>query len=202
MKKESRKGVRYGLVIAIVFSVLFVVALNPQIIVQNDEEGYATVKFDFPVSLAAEADPGAGNGGILSVYFINYTAAQTPPTTNDSSDLETWAANVGYVSYNNTSPFQQQLKHTTTFAVVVRVRGNAEQCKRGTDFYDTDLNVTWRCDDFTVADGTSMTGYVSYNNSGDEYLYMNFVDDNGGAGYSLNKDQSVTIQNIKFDAYS
>jgi len=202
MNKESRKGVRYGLVIAIVFSVLFVVALNPQITIQKDQEGYATIKFNFPVVLGAEADPGLGKSGILSVYFINYTAAQSPPTTNDSADLEAWAANVGYVGYNNTTPFQQKLKHSTTFAILVRVRGNATNCKRGANWQDTDLNVTWRCDDFTVADGTSMTGYVSYNNSGDEYLYMNYWDTNSGAGYSLNKDQSVTIDNIKFDAFS
>jgi len=202
MKKESKKGVRYGLIFATVFSFLFIIALNPQITIEKNDEGFGTVMFDFPVSLAAEADPGAGNGGILSVYFINYTAAQTPPYTNDSNDLEAWAANVGYEGYNNTSPFQQKLKHSTTFAVLVRVRGNADQCKRGAAWQDTDLNVTWRCDDFTVSDGTSMTGYVSYNNSGDEYLYMNYWDTNSGAGYTLNKDQSVTIDNIKFDAYS
>ena len=156
--------------------------------------------------LGAEADPGSGSSGILSVYFVNYTGGLDPPSTNDSNDLETWAANVGATpseGYNNTDDFRQQLQHSTTFYIIVRIRANATHAKR-TVWQDTDVRVRWTASDFSIGADTVMSSVVTANNSNYAYIWMNFYDTNSGSGFSLTKGQvaeDAQIDSIKLEAY-
>ncbi|MBE3095396.1 MAG: hypothetical protein IMZ52_10230 [Actinobacteria bacterium] len=155
------------------------------------------------IPLASEANPGAGIGGILEVYFINYTAGITP-TSNTTATLESYSATRGWQGWNNTDNFRQRM-NTSTFYVVVRVRGNASMCKR-TVWQDTDLRVRWTCADLSIGADTVMERVITKNTSTDTFIWINFYDDNSNAGFALTKantwpDNPITISSIKLEAY-
>jgi hypothetical protein len=156
------------------------------------------VLFEGNLASAAEADPGAGAGGILEIYLINHTDAVT--TQNTTATIEGWcdAAGLGYASADD---FNTELAHSVAFDVCVRVRGNATQCKRGAIWHGGDLKVEWTCSGLSVGADTAMVGAITYNNTGASYLWMNFEDDNSNAGFTLPKDASYDITSIKFSAY-
>jgi len=197
---KKKAGIRSGIVIALVIGIMFSYATVPHPQITQDNRGWHVI-WEGNLVQAAEADPGSSVGGILEIFFINHSA--TPDTTytvNDSSVFETWctAGGLGYVSADD---FNLELSHSTLFDVVVRVRGNATQCWRDTQWQDTDLRIRWTCADLSVGADTVMTGVVSQNDSGDPYIWMNFYDDNSGSGFSLTKDSSADITSIKFEAY-
>lgn len=198
MKKTINKkkaGIRTGLVIALVLGMLFTVQ---NISIQQDKDTKSWhIVWEGNMAQAAEANPGAGAGGILEIFFYPHDA--DPATTyaeNTSATLE--AASLGWA---NADDFNTELPHSTLFDVVVRVRGNQTQCWRINKYYDTDLRVRWTSADLSVGADTVMTGVISYNNTGVSYLWMNFYDNNGAAGYNLPKDTSYDITSIKFEAY-
>jgi len=149
---------------------------------------------------AAEADPGAGNSGILEVFI--YPHDGDPGTTyaeNNSATLE--AASYGWA---NADDSEIDIPHSTEFDIVIRVRGNATHCKRDTDWHHTDLKVEISSDanlNPQISGLTEMTGVVSRNDSGDPYLWMNFYINNAGSGYTIAKSATAEIDNIKFSAY-
>ena len=155
------------------------------------------------IPLATEGNPGAGAGGILEVFFINYTAG-TIPDRNSSATLESWSDSIGWNGWNNSDNFRQKC-NISKFYIVVRVRGNATQCNRTTFWQDTDLRVRWTCADLSIGADTVMERVVTQNGTG-SYLWVNFYDDNGNAGFNLDKsntwpDNPVNITSIKFEAY-
>lgn len=146
---------------------------------------------------ATEANPGAGAGGILEIFFYPHVAnPNTVYAENNSAILE--ANSLGWA---NADDFNVQLPHSTPFDIVVRVRGNATQCKRGNIWWDSDLRVRITSSDLGIATDTVMTGIVTRNNSADPFLWMNFYINNTGLGYTLSKDQIAQITSIKFEAY-
>jgi len=154
------------------------------------------------IAVAGEGDPGGGAGGIIEIFFVNYTAfSGMRPTSNSSAVMEGWSATRGYAGWNNTDDFRQELKHTLKWYIIVRVRGNETQCKRGANFFDADLRVRWTSADLGIGADTVMERVVTGNNSAWPYLYVNFYDDNAGAGFSIAKDATAQITSIKFEAY-
>lgn len=197
---KKKAGFRVGLIVALVVGMMFSYMTLPQPTIVHDERGWHVV-WEGSFAQAAEADPGAAAGGILEIFFINHSASpDTTYTVNTSATLETWctAAGLGYASADD---FNFELAHSVDFDVVIRVRGNQTQCYRTDHWHPQDLRVRWTSSDLSVSADTVMTGVVSYNNSAQPYLWMNFYDDNSGSGFSLSKDQSVDITSIKFEAY-
>ena len=191
--------VRLGIVIGVMFCLIWMGA-GPYPHLVNDGPSWHIV-WEGSFGQAAEADLGSGVGGILEIFFANHSAAPaTCYDENDSSVIEGWCDTAG-LGYANADDFNVELAHSTTFDVVIRVRGNKTQCWRSDKFYDTDLRVRWTSADLSVGGDTEMTGVVSQNDSGIDFLYMNFYDDNSGSGYSLSKDASADITSIKFEAY-
>jgi hypothetical protein len=196
---KKKAGFRAGLVITLVIGMLFTIQ-NVSIQQDKDTRSWHIV-WEGNMAQAAEANPGAGAGGILEIYF--YPHAADPATTyteNTTATIEAacTAAGLGYASADN---FNTELAHSVAFDVVVRVRGNKTQCWRLTKFFDSDLKVEWTSADLSIGADTAMTGVISYNNTGQDYLWMNFYDNNGHAGFTLAKDGTAQITSIKLSAY-
>jgi len=199
-KKNIKKaGVFLGVLTGVIAVVVIMANVSDTIEKGNltkVEKKYHLIQEITPV--AAEADPGAGNSGILEIYI--YPHSGDPGTTyaeNTTGTLE--AAALGYCNADDSEV--ENIPYSTTFDVVVRVRGNDTHCKRDGTWFDTDLRVRWTCAGLSVGADTEMTGVISANDSGYDFLYMNFYDTNSGSGYTISKDQTVEITSIKFEAY-
>jgi len=186
-------GLVYSICIGLVVGILFFSGLSTTM-------EYVAPKSWHIIALASEANPGAGKGGILEVYFINFSAPGKVPNVNLTTTMEGWAATVGYSGWNNTATYTQKLRQGVKFYIVCRVRGNATMCKR-TVWQDTDLRCRFSCAGLGYASLTNMSRYVSGNNSGWSMLYVNFYINNSNAGFSLTKGQTITNVVTELDAY-
>lgn len=192
---KKKAGFRAGFIIALVIGMTFAYLTLPT--PKLDTKSWHIV-WEGNMAQADEANPGAGAGGILEIFFINHTDAVT--TQNTSATIEGWcdAAGLGYVSADD---FNTELAHSVAFDVCVRVRGNETMCDRGGNWFPADLKVEWTSADLGIGADTAMVGVVSYNNTAANYLWMNFEDDNADAGFTLPKDASYDITSIKLSAY-
>jgi len=139
--------------------------------------------------------------GILAIYIINHTASPDEAyNENVSYTLQDWC-NASDLGYCNADDSDVELAYDTSFDIVVRVRGEADHCKRDTTWWDSDLKVEITSADLSISADTGATGVVSHNVSGSTFLYMNFYEDNSGSGFTLSKDETNEITSIKFSAY-
>ena len=205
-KYGTIKGIRIGMVLFLV-TVIFVLGMFPHPVIEQIDDGRSWhVIWEGSLSdlvQAAEADPGAGASGILSVYFTNNTA--TPDTAyneNDSATLEAWCAAAG-LGYANADDANVEIDHSTDLDIVVRVRGNKTHCWNGTAFIDAYLRVRVSSADLNLAADTVSTGVPSYNDSGMTYLWVNFYidEDQGAANLNIARDETAEITSIKYEAY-
>jgi len=209
LKIKAGTPVRIGLVIGIVLAMLALSFSIPTPRLVQDQIGHEKSWHiiwagSFADLVKAEATPGAGVAGILEVFFANHTA--TPNQTysvNASSTIETWctAAHLGYASADD---FYTELAHTTSFDVVVRVRGNTTICGDGSVY-----RAEWLRVNITAAAPLSMTDQWTFrvntsNTSTEPFIWCNFYINGtyiSGSDFQLAKDQSCAITEIRFDAY-
>lgn len=209
--KKSKAGipVRLGLISGIIIAMIIVSFSVPTPRIEQTDDGkswHVLWKGNFADLARAEGSPGAGVAGILEVFFPNATV--TPNNTyaiNTSSVIETWctAAHLGYTSADD---FYTELAHSTSFDLVVRVRGNMTVCGDGTNF-----RAEWLRVNITAAAPLTLTdhwtfGVITNNSSttGQPYIWMNFwINGTYGTGtaFQLTKDQSCVISEIRFEAY-
>ena len=201
-KGYKKAGVSLGTVagVAIVATLLILTGPTPRIV---NEDGVWQVVWEGNLASAAENDPGAGASGFLQIFFINHTAAPaTAYDENTSATLETWCtANMpGKTPYASADEFNVEIDHSTTFDILVRVRFNQTHAHNGTAFVDSDTRVNITCSgDLSIADATG-TNVVSHNTSGGTFIWINVYWNNGGAGYSINKDETFDVDEISIEA--
>lgn len=177
--------------------------LKPQ---EEYQKSYKVVWEGDLAALAAEGDPGAGATGFLSVYFHPHQADNmTSYMENSSSNLETNCTNAD-LGFANADDTEVDLKHSTEFDVLFRVRGNATNCKVGAVWFDSNIKIQWTCADLSVGADTELLvstsdGRWTANNTDYTYLYLNYWDDNAGAGFTITQDQTIEITSIKLLAY-
>jgi len=192
----KKAGVLTVFMIGVVCAIVVVSSSLNSGVLDDDKSWHVIYEYTPLTPLGAEGSP--TGGGILEIFFINSSSsAATDYATNTSSTLEDWCTAAG-LGWENADDFSCELAHSVNFDVVVRVRGNASQCKRDTTWFSTDLKVEWTCADLGVGADTAMTGLVTMNNSDFTYLYMNFYD---AGPFTLSKDETNTITSIKFSAY-
>ena len=205
-KRVKKASLNLGLISLLVIGTLFIFSAQLYTLrVEVDEKGYHVI-WEGTLAEAAEADPGSGASGFLSVYFHPHQA--TPHASymeNSSSNLESNCTTNG-LGFANADDQEVDLAHSTTFDVVFLVRGNATHCKVGGTFYDTNLKIQWTCADLSVGADTELThlageGNAVSNNTDYEFLRMTFWDDNSGSGFTISQDQTVEITSIKLLAY-
>lgn len=202
-KRSSRLGLIVGVAI-IAFLLYTSVISNIQV---KQKEGKWQVLWEGSLAEASEGNPGTGASGFLEIFFVNHSGSPaTAYDTNTSSLMETWAnANMGTGVGNawaNADSFNLQLKHSTTFDVVVRVRYNHTHAWDGVKFVDADtrVNITASGGGVTISGTVSGTNVVSYNNTGMAYIWINVYWTNGGAGYQLTKGGTCTVSSISIQA--
>ena len=206
-KNVKKAGFRLGLISVLVIGML--VGISSEVynfgLEQDPDTGSWHVIWEGSLADAAEADPGAGNSGFLSVYFHPHQADIGGYLENSSSNLETNCTDAG-LGFANADDTEVDLAHSTEFDCVFRVRGSAANCKVGDTWYDTNLKVQWTCAGLSVGADTELTlgageAKTTANNSDYTYLYMNFFDTNSGSGFTITQDQTIEITSIKLLAY-
>jgi len=206
-KKRNRSKFGYGLIAVLVIGMVFGYMTIPRPVLQVDEDtGEWHIVWEGNLASAAEANPGTGASGFLSVYFHPHQA--TPHASyfeNSSSNLES-NCTTNSLGFANADDTEVDLAHSTTFDVVVRARGNVSNCQVGGTWFDTNLKVQWTSASLAVSADTELSlvggnASATSNDSAFTYMYMNFWDDNGGTGYTISQDQSLEITSIKLLAY-
>ena len=188
-EKIKKKSIRWGFVFAVVTLIFGASLLIPV----HDEKGWHTI---CDTATAAEADPGAGASGILSVYIMDESFADY--TQNTSGTLETASWN-----YANADDANVDTKHTDDFGVLVRCRINKTHCWDGAKFIGSYCRVRISSANLNLAADTVMTAYSSYNNTGQDYIWMNFwlSVDQSAANLNIIRDEAAEITSIKLEAY-
>jgi len=187
MSDKKKNGIRLGLVTFLVIGILLSYTyLNPVLV---EDEGSWQIVWQGSLAEAAEGDPGAGMSGFLEIILLNNSANDASDyARNSSATLEGWAtANMpGKTPYWNADNGRAEYETGKTFVFVVRCRYNKTNCWDGSKFIgaNTRCNITVS-GAVTVAAATAGTRYESRNNTGENYIWENFVRDNGGAGYSV-----------------
>ena len=199
MKREMKK---LGLLAGVVAGVLFLsVAVNVPVTKHVENSDVAVEEMQWHTIWSGrigEYDPGAGASGFLEIFCYPHDA--NPDTTyaqNDSSVLESNA-----LAYADTDNFYKNLASETAFDIVVRARFNK------THAFDS-VNNKWigaRCrvkitcsGDVTINNVTG-TAVETANNSGYDFIWINFYWNNGGSGYQIPDDGSVVVEQICIEA--
>lgn len=182
------KKEKYGLIKASVVVGLMVIAILTTLIVlpADKDGGWGTITVS-----AAEANPGAGASGILEVFIIDHDSGVTY-TDNISEGA---GSTLGY----GVDSFNIDIPHSTTFDIIVKCRANT------THAYDSAWNLSLiRCNltasgALTIGPLEGMTEHqIGYNAT---YIWVNYELDNSGSGYSIDRDDSVSVSAIKFEYY-
>jgi len=197
MEKKKKIDIRYGVVAMLVIGIMFSYVVFPKPVLEQDENKSWHIIWEGSLAEAAEADPGSGNSGILEIFI--YPHDGDPGTTyaeNTSATLE--AASLGYANADDSNI---DIAHSTTFDIVVRVRGNKTHAWRTDKFFHTDLRVRITSTDLSISADTEATCVVARNDTSDDFIWCNFYENNGGSGFSISKDSTSEIDNIKFEAY-
>lgn len=182
-----------GLVIGMLSQVLYI--SNPVVIEEVEPEPTNLI------FLGEYSGLGAGASGWLEIYA--YPHAANPAATyaeNTSATLE-----AASLAYHDTDGWTGDLASQTAFDIVVRVRYNQTHAHNGTIFIDTNtrVNLTFSCTSWHVgsdASDTSGTCVVSGNNSANDFIWENFYWNNGGSGYEIDDDSTLTVNAPKQEA--
>jgi len=194
-QRYKKAGISWGAVSAIVIATIVIFATAPRPELKIDD-GEWQVIWQGNLASAAENDPGAGKGGWMATFMLDY--AETPGTcllSNASTGgYDGWGNVSGYVNADDTAT---DLPSEDPAYFVVRCRFNDTQCgDAGTLMSDrvrcnltvsgdeTIGNVGLVGNDADVAGGGG--AFVSYN--GSSYLYVNFCWDDNSDGYRITDD--------------
>jgi hypothetical protein len=201
----KKAGLLTGITICAI-TILVITANIPQI---EKEERFQKVYIWTPT--AAEADPGAGASGFLEIFFMNISSQDSNGYgLNTSSTHETWSdANLPSATPNAWASADNfditYFDSETTFVFMVRVRYNKTHAWETDHFNgaDCDTQITVTCTDWAVGgdiNNVSGTAYETRNNTGEEFIWINFVWDNAGTGYQIADDSTMTISEIYIEA--
>ena len=213
---DVSKGISRGALIGI-FIVVFTMIMTmsyPMIVEQETKEGKQwRIIWEGSLAQAAEADPGLNTSGFLQIFFVNHSA--TPNATfnqNDSSVLESWCdTNMPGATPNawaNADNFDiESFASELTFVIMVRTRYNKTHAWDTDKFIDTDCDtqITVTCTDWAVGGNianVSGTKAITYNNTGEDYIWINWVWDNSGTGYQIADDAILTVSEVYIEARS
>ena len=149
-----------------------------------------------------EADPGAGNSGVLGVWIY---AHQGDPGTAYATNLSESGATVYAFGDVNNSHIGSIVPYNTAFDIVVKVRWNqthAFNASSNTWMHDwVRGNIT--CAAFSLSDEAMTEQNITDATLGPDatYIWMNYYWNNAAAGGTISRGQNVTSCSFTFDAY-
>jgi len=187
MTEKRKKSILASLVAV---SMLLIGAFSMYLVMPSDDNGgFGTLSVS-----AAEANPGAGAGGILEIFIIDHANRPANYATN-ISEGDSFVLGCG-----NATSFSINIPHDKAFDIVVKCRANATQAYNNTGSeWETDwikciLNATGA---ITINENMNETEIANNSN----YIWVNYWIDNSGSGYTIDRDETVTISKIDFQYY-
>lgn len=204
------KGLIVGILVCMVAMLLLFASIE-EIVEQNVEKEKMFQAVYVWTPLGAEGAPGVGASGFLEIFFMNTSSLNsTGYGLNNSATHETWSnANMPGTTpnaYANADNFDlEDFQSQQTFIIMVRVRYNKPHAWNGSAFLNTscDCQITVSCTGWVVGVNiANISGdqYVTRNNTADDYIFINFVWDNGGTGYQIADDAILTVSEIYIEA--
>lgn len=211
MKKETKKGIGAGITLGIVVGVLVMANMNTVVTTDNMfPEGEEEIEWQtvYIWRATGENDPGAGTGGFMSCFLLDYDETVATVLANNATDWNTTGGTVH--SYADYDGWSRDAVSEDPFYVVVRACFTQAQAMSGGNWNGSRTRVTLTASgDETISayciwgNGTAETyggGIESDNDSDFDKLYINFYWDDDSDGYSINDDGSLTISEIKIEA--
>jgi len=148
-----------------------------------------------------EATPTGDETLVLAVMSYPHQAAPAAFYVNNITNYKSTA----YEYYDGIdNEMVNETPYDTTFDIVVKMRVNQTHAYNSTD---AEWVLSWiraniTCADLGIAADTGMLEYnVTGVSHGSDYLYIHYVMNNGGAGYTLNRGQPFNATSFKFYAY-
>jgi len=190
MKKEYKEPKKAGIRVGVVSGlIILLVTLSFTMPTPVMEEWQIIWKFNS--ASASENAPGAGASGWLATFCLDYaeTPANSLKTNATNGTYDTWTTNVS--GYANADDTNYDLASEDPFYFVVRARFNKTHCWDVTQFLDSRCSIRLTVSgDETISD-VEGTRVVSMNNSGYDYIYINFYWDDAVDGYRITDDGSL-----------
>lgn len=151
---------------------------------------------EFPLKPLRDADPGVGASGVLTVFC--YPHSGDPGVTYVSNITDGWYAQ----GDDNNTHIGSDVPYDTAFDVVYKVRWNKTHAYNVTD---TEWWLGWvkGFANSTVL-GAASVAMLEYNITGcvaTDFVWVHYVDNNGGAGYTINRGENVTSYIADFSSY-
>jgi len=210
IEKKERKFLKAGVELGVAIGVMCIVGMlmiaGLNVIKEQPIETEMWQKVYVWTPLGAEGNPGTGASGFLEFFMVNLSDA-TGYDENSSSTLETWsAANMaGKTPYGNADEFDFEFTSETTCVFMVRVRFNKTHAWETDKFNgnDTDVQLTLTCDNWATGsniNNVSGSRHETRNDTSEDYIWENFVWDNGGTGFQMADDSTVTVTEIYIEA--
>ncbi len=137
---------------------------------------------------AGDADPGAGASGLLEVLIVNHTNHPSYSSNVTSADSAVYG-------WGNADGFSVEIPWGETFDIVVQARGNDSYTSL--DYANMRVNIT--SSDLGISTDAAMSEYEVASNS--NYIWGQYVIDNGGSGYTISRDETASISSIKLQCY-
>lgn len=202
------KSLISGLIICILSLILVLANISDESLIE--EEQMKCVQRWTP-ELGAEATPAAGASAFLWIGWMNIsTEDSTGYGLNTTSTHETWCdaqlPNCVPNAWANSDEFDiTYFDSETTFVILVKNRYNKTHAWETDHFNggDTNTKITVTCDNWAVGsniNNVSGDRYESRNDSSEDFIWEIWVWDNGGTGYQVADDATLTTVEIYQEA--
>ena len=139
---------------------------------------------------------GAAEGGVLQVYIYPHSA---DPGTDYAANL----SNASAYAWANTlnEAMTGNVPYGTTFDIVYKIRVNVSEAYNttGSNWETSWVRCNITCADLSIGADTAMTGLEIADNV--DFMWMNYYENNGGAGYTITHGQQVNITSFKLQCW-
>jgi len=149
-----------------------------------------------------EASPGAGASGVLNTSILAHP--HFDPYTSNITYNASFYSDSGAGDVNN-SHIGSDIPYNTVFDIHVKVRFNRTHCYQDNGSGNGYYNLSWIRGNITCAAlSLSDAAMDEYNITGcgtGQFIWVNYIMDNSGAGYTISRGQNITSCSFNFDAY-
>jgi len=197
--KKAGKPIFYSTMIIISFlvAIMLITANTSDMVVEQ-----VVHQKEWHLDVLGEASPGAGASGVLNVSVTIHPHFD-PYNTNMTYNAS-YLSDKGEGDVNN-SHIGSDVDYDVPFDIHVKVRFNRTHCYqdngRGNGYY----NLSWIRGNITCAAlSLSDAAMDEYNITGcgtGQFIWLYYVEDNGGAGHTISRGQNITSCSFNFDAY-
>lgn len=203
MKKDQifGKTIQAVFVLGIVLATYFAVTQAPLMPVMKDGKIIGWRNLDL-TALAGYADPDPGKSGFLKILIYKHHPATGYYNQANMSINTSCYGN----TFDNNSHNMSSIPYSTAFDIVVEFRWNSTHANSTSNntwmLQWVRMNIT--CPELGIAAGTAMDKYnltLSGMGANTRYMWVHFIANNGGAGYTLTKGQNVSHCYFQPSAY-